>query len=244
LALAWAAEFDTQPKALLLAALPFEFLNAMHTSGLEIDGERTRALLGELYEKIRENDLEIEDLLPIQAPNDTSVSAIRAAFRRAIASALRRKRADEAGPRRERRILEAKLAPFQDKIKTIYDNFARIRTPRRYPGGGPLPPAGLSQVRRFVEEFVSSNGCMPSGVHTIPEGPDVFSARSKAFDLDFDAMRLDLPFLLRSDWDANAGRARWFWKDPKTPAVSNVFESEAAAIAAWKDGKVVLHEPT
>jgi hypothetical protein len=241
LAMAWASEFDTQPHALLLSGLPWEFLQSMHKAGLKIGGQKVRSLLEELYEKIQEREVEIEDLLPIEEPASISLPSIRAAFRKSIASALRRRHADEIEASKKRRDLERRLAPYKDQIQTIYDNYSKIRAPRRYPGGGRLPPDGLRQLKRYLTDFVSANGCMPSGVHTIPAGQDIFDLTSNAFDLDFDAMGMELPFILDSGWDA--GRKLWFWKSPSTLARSDSFDSESAAIVAWKQGTITLHKP-
>lgn len=236
IALLWASEFDTKSDAVMLASLPWDYLQALHTSGVDIGSRATHDLLTEIRKEIVDSNLDLEDVLPIDAPNGTTLADIQGAIRTSIARAVKEQHQAERESQRQREVIDATLAPFRDEIERIYDNYRKIEHPRRYPGGGPLPPKGFGQLKRFLENFISQHGQMPSGVHEIPEGSDIFNARSEAFEFDFEAMQRELPFRLESRWEP--GRYVWFWRDPKTKRTSDDFESKRVAIAAWASGRV------
>ena len=236
LALLWGEGFDTQDDAVLLAALPWDYLQSVHSSGVDLCSRETHAMLDELKEEMADSYLYIEDVLPIPTPSGTSLADIRAAIRLAIATAIKVHHEVVQKAQAQKEVLDAKLAPFRDKIEKVYENYRKIEHPRRYPGGGSLPPKGFNQLKRYVESFVSQHGDMPSGVHEIPEGSDIFGSQGDAFELDFDAMQRELPFRLVSRWEP--GRYVWFWHDPSTNWTSGDFDSKKEAITAWASGRV------
>jgi hypothetical protein len=242
-ALSWAAEFDTQSDAVMLASLPWDYLQALHSSGVDIGGRETHNMLAEIREDISDSNLDLEDVMPIETPRGTTLADIQSAIRDSIASAVkeqqqleREMQSERAVARRQQAELDAKLAPFRDKVEKIYENYRKIEHPRRYPGGGGLPPKGFNQLKMYVENFVSQHGEMPSGVREFPEGSEIFGSTSEAIEVDFDAMQKELPFRLESRWEP--GRYVWFWRDPRTNWTSGDFESKKNAIAAWASGKI------
>ncbi len=142
---------------------------------------------------------------------------------------------ERAVAKQQKAELDAKLAPFRDKIEKVYENYRKIEHPRRGGGMG-FPPKGFNQLKKYVENFVSQHGDMPSGVHQLPEGSDIFGSTSEAFEVDFDAMQKEIPFRLESRWEP--GRYVWFWRDPRTNWTSGDFESKKDAIAAWASGRI------
>jgi hypothetical protein len=132
----------------------------------------------EIIDVCNEMSQDLDDMSEGLFLDDVSISGLRWAFRRAVAV----NRFD--GIERARR-----LAPYEAEIGKLIAKWAKDKPRQRYPSAGHLPPQGVAQLSRYLEEFVVEHQALPTGTHTIPAGPDVMDSRGQAFSVDFDQLR-------------------------------------------------------
>ena len=183
LALAWADDGEYKDAVNLMLRLSDEILLSVSNRRGGLCDRSWLAMLSAVTQRMEDLDVDVSELPETLIPDGDTVKSVRTCFFAELRSIAKRKDEEQAQ-------IDALLAPFVTAIESITNEWTKDKPRSRYSGSGSmLPPFGLTRFRTYLREHVIAHGSLPSGVHTIPDGPDLFNKPGQAFQVDFEALR-------------------------------------------------------
>ena len=184
LAMAWCESEDDKHAARILCRFPDPVLAALETKRNGIFDAKLQNALASVLARLKEAEFELDDLPQQFALSEVTPSALAGEINKILGERSRLE--DEAEHEQQRR--EDTLRPWRSRLENIEQRWRMLSPPRRYPGGGSLPPVGLTQLIDFAEKHVLQHGAIPTGVQTISGQPNPMGGVVAALTVDFDEL--------------------------------------------------------
>lgn len=190
-AMAWCDSEDDKQAARILCRFPDASLSALDAKRNGIFDAKLQQALANVLARLDEAGFELDDMPDRLEMSQATPAALDAAINRILGE---HRRLEERAEREQQR-REDLLRPWRLRLDDIEQRWRMRSPPRRYPGGGSLPPVGLRQLIDFAEKHVLEHGALPTGVHTISGHPNPMAGVVAALTVNFDELGAsDTPF--------------------------------------------------